>query len=499
MLDQSRDLQLCYQKYWDKAQKGDRNAMMYVADCYLYGWGVDRDLGQYRHFLNQAALMGIDEACQRLFYEALGLQDFDEVNRVLSIWKERQSENMSDVSEHSLAYKKTLDIYNSLASKSVSGMIEAFSNTNFPRDWDRIVSLCYQFGYGVEKNPGKATEVLIKLLGTEYDFEDVIATVLGMYDVGEITHDQIGDHLFDLMCKIDAFNVLVQGKYESYSQRLMIYAACSGNQSSQNGMAEIYLGYDIGIIKSNEYSNDKEAIKWLITSLNTSLNTGIKGKEYDNSYALLFLLSDKLSELKDYENAFNGWKTLAIIGIIPAQGILGYYYANGWGVQKDYMQAGQWWLKAAQNGDEDAGHTVDKIIKIGNGDYWTGIKSLIDEESQDKNSNSSDYSNSANCQNSDINHGIESDFNSNTTISHQDNLATPGKNVCSFIGLGCSIMSILTFCAGYGFVFGIAGIILGIIGLKSSKRGIAITDIIISGIGLLLSFVFIMVYATNYK
>ena len=115
MLDQSKDLQLCFQKYSDLASKGDRYAMMYVADCYLYGWGVDRDFNQYKNLLNQAASMGVVDACERLFYEALANQNYDEINRVFTIWSKREPDEPND--KYSNTYNRTVELYNSLGKK----------------------------------------------------------------------------------------------------------------------------------------------------------------------------------------------------------------------------------------------------------------------------------------------------------------------------------------------------------------------------------------------
>lgn len=38
MIEQTRDLQLIFKRYCDKASKGNRYAMMYIADCFLYRW-----------------------------------------------------------------------------------------------------------------------------------------------------------------------------------------------------------------------------------------------------------------------------------------------------------------------------------------------------------------------------------------------------------------------------------------------------------------------------
>ena len=383
MLDQSKDLQLCFQKYSDLASKGDRYAMMYVADCYLYGWGVDRDFNQYKNLLNQAASMGVVDACERLFYEALANQNYDEINRVFTIWSKREPDEPND--KYSNTYNRTVELYNSLGKKNIPNMFAAFETTKFPSDWDKEKALCYQFGYGVEKNSLKAAEIIKNHLGELYDDANQIAIVLGLYDVGEISREQMGETLFNKMCEVGVLDIDYAGSEQGYNQRLMIFAACAGNLSSQIEMGNLYLGYDMGMISPNEYSNDAEAVNWFVTALNNGGDT--------DAAAPLLLLCDQLGQLDDYDNAFKGFYVLANHGWVPAMRILGSYYYNGWGVQKDITQAGQWWLRAAQNDDEAAINIVNKVIETGNGDYWTGINALIAEETQQSNQQNSGVNN----------------------------------------------------------------------------------------------------------
>lgn len=385
MIDQTRDLQLIFKRYCDKASKGYRYAMMYVADCFLYGWGTSVDLVQYKEWLNKAASMGVSKALERLFYEALGTGNCLDAEKILALW-----ENLSESGkcEYMNSCKKTNEIYNALSRKSVQGMIEAFSKERFPEDWACEVALCYQFGYGVERNPAKAAEIIVNSLGNKYDFPDQIANVLGLYDIGEIAYTQVGDHLYELMCKIDILDTLDSlerpNQYVGYLERLMIFAACAGNVKSQTMMAHLYLNGEIGFIKNNEYVDDEEALRWLLTSL----NNGGDGDDHDVLPALA-LLAGELGDKCNYVSAFKAFYALAEYGFIPAYRIVGTHYYNGYGVSKDYMQAGQWWLKAAQNNDEDAISVVNNIIEIGNGNYWTGINKLIAESSSSSRDTSS--------------------------------------------------------------------------------------------------------------
>lgn len=377
MIDQTRDLQLLFKRYCDKALKGNKYAMMYVADCFLYGWGTNIDIAHYKEYLNKAAAMGVSKALERLFYENLGICDYLETEKILTLWGSLSEAGKCGYMD---SYKKTFQIYSTLPQKNVQGMIEAFTKDRFPEDWACEVALCYQFGYGVEKNPSKAAEIIVNRLSDRYDFPDEIANVLGLYDVGDITYAQVGNHLYELMCKVDALDMLdsleYPNQYAGYRERLMIFAACMGNIGSQSMMAHLYLNGEIGLIKNNEYVDDSEALRWLLTSL----YNGGDGEDH-NVLVMLALLAGELGDKCDYIHAFKAFQVLAEYGFIPSYRIMGTYFYNGYGVQKDYMQAGQWWLKAAQNNDEDAISVVNSIIEIGNGDYWAGINELIAEDS----------------------------------------------------------------------------------------------------------------------
>lgn len=73
MLDQRRDLELLFKKNFDEASHGNGYAMMYIADCFLYGWGTSQDYKIYKNWLNWAASFGVNRAYERLFYEALSV------------------------------------------------------------------------------------------------------------------------------------------------------------------------------------------------------------------------------------------------------------------------------------------------------------------------------------------------------------------------------------------------------------------------------------------
>jgi uncharacterized protein len=69
----------------------------------------------------------------------------------------------------------------------------------------------------------------------------------------------------------------------------------------------------------------------------------------------------------DYATAVHEWRPLAELGIAPAQFNLGLLYANGQGVPQDYVQARQWYEKAAIQGDALAQLNLGIIYGNGKG------------------------------------------------------------------------------------------------------------------------------------
>jgi hypothetical protein len=66
----------------------------------------------------------------------------------------------------------------------------------------------------------------------------------------------------------------------------------------------------------------------------------------------------------------------------------------------------------------------------------------------------------------------------------------PDRQGLAIASLVLGILNLFTWCIPVcGFPFAIAGIVTGIFGLKSSKRGLAIAGIILSAIGFILSII----------
>jgi len=63
-------------------------------------------------------------------------------------------------------------------------------------------------------------------------------------------------------------------------------------------------------------------------------------------------------------SAFQNTLRAAEAGYVPAQAELGMMYANGKGVQQNYVEAGKWWSKAAAGGHVLAAANAARAPKV---------------------------------------------------------------------------------------------------------------------------------------
>jgi len=76
---------------------------------------------------------------------------------------------------------------------------------------------------------------------------------------------------------------------------------------------------------------------------------------------------EKLFEAKLFNQAMPICKQASLQGIMEAQHILGFMYAGGQGVQKDYTEAAKWQRKAAEQGLADAQSSLGTMYNLGKG------------------------------------------------------------------------------------------------------------------------------------
>ncbi len=69
----------------------------------------------------------------------------------------------------------------------------------------------------------------------------------------------------------------------------------------------------------------------------------------------------------DFETAFNLWAPLAENGDADAQNYLGILYYLGFGIQKDYKKALEWYERSARAGHADAQRNYGDMINFGRG------------------------------------------------------------------------------------------------------------------------------------
>lgn len=402
---QDRDLELNFRKHLRKAEAGDCESMLYIADAYYYGWGCVSDEEMYHKFIRDAAVAGSEQAGIRLFYEALANGDIGSIENTYNTYKANRRDQKFQLSIEGTHLSTIYNILMNLSEKTISALFDAFEKEKWPSNFYLDRALCYQRGLGVSKDIDKAI-YYIKEFVKQYSSssEQWLANIIGMLEKGEIS--SVDGLFLEKMLDIDIFSTYSdEGK--GYVERIMIFTACSGNVKMQEQTAHLYLTKKYGFIDAGEDSNDFEALRWLnIAAKNGSQDAADKmllilwdeeSIAYDLRKAIQFckdVLDDKypltkgvfyvcLGELYDeigeHNNAFNTYYEYAQQGNPLSQGRVAHCYFNGRGVELDIDKAYYWWKQAAEGEDEDAIKAITIIRESGNGDEQRGVEILKQE------------------------------------------------------------------------------------------------------------------------
>lgn len=124
----------------------------------------------------------------------------------------------------------------------------------------------------------------------------------------------------------------------------------------------------------NKYNNEESAKPWLEKAAsNGHIPAQYElGCWYDQKLSRTFVDSflggySKYTTEPDYPNALIWIRKAADAGFPPAQMKLGFYYADGKGVEKDLKESFNWYYKAAMQGYEEAQYQIGKCYHEGKG------------------------------------------------------------------------------------------------------------------------------------
>ena len=210
---------------------------------------------------------------------------------------------------------------------------------------------CYRFGYGVKTDKAKAMEVLRKSAEMGY--------VKAQYALGFYYQRGNGDTPVDLHEAVKWYTLAAaQGDSGSkaYLERLkdfipLLDPAEKGDAEAQYKLAR-YLIEHIDVGDTSTDSREEAIRKWLLKAA----ENGHKAAQLElaESYAYFESGIWWIARKNDFAEAAKWYRKAAELGDPMGQGMLGWLYATGRGVDKDLKTAVEWFRKGAEQGNAEA-------------------------------------------------------------------------------------------------------------------------------------------------
>ncbi len=298
-----------YDRWIPKAEAGDPEYQCIVANCLLYGNGVEKSIQKAIEWYTKAVDQG----------------------------------NVSAMNSLAFIYSKGEDIKKD-PKKAAELYLKAATLGNSDAQWS--IALCYKDGDGVEKDWGQAFNWMKKCAESGNDN--------GIKYLGDFYFNGVGverdiKKAYECYMKLSNLSISqgdVQNNIGAYYMETHQYqeaiscfekALASGNRID----AEVARKY-LGDCYFNGFGVKKDLKKAKSYYSQSSTQGSAKG------------LADCFFAEKDYENATKWYKKAAKAKDGESQKMLADCYFNGWGVQQDYTEATYWYKKALASGIKSA-------------------------------------------------------------------------------------------------------------------------------------------------
>ncbi len=375
------DYKTAFKEWQYLAESGDYVAQINLANLYVIGKGVERDISKAINWYEKAAKFerktwNISTSERTYFaHKRLGflysnhfVQKYPDLNKALD-WYGYAANRGDAAALYSLAY-----LYRT--KKEVKDLDFAFeldylAATSGHKNAQNSLANLYEEGVGIEKDLSQSTIWRLKAAKQgQYESQFKIA---GQYVLGRGVDKDRERAFYWLTKAANNPDIILPSTRAEYNFLLgQFYFEGFGVEANQNKALELYLNsakdgdakaqYSLGVMYANGtgvLKNDKEAEKWHQKAANqgnalAEFNLGVM---YDNGTGVL----------EDDKQAVKWYQKAADQGYADAQYNLGVMYANGRGVLKDDKQAIKWYRKAADQGNALAQFNLALMYAKGEG------------------------------------------------------------------------------------------------------------------------------------
>ncbi len=365
-----------------KAEQGDYNAQYHLAEMYEKGKGVEKNINEAIKWYQKVVEVGERssykdealEAIKRLTKEAEEARIARE-NVMIAFFEGRYDDITSpdNFSSNSaivnmlahIDYEKAGANYDTLIKQAEDLRIKSPSSSNL--DYKEAIELAgkypnsnsankflgdvYLNGWGAGKDTQKALSYF-KVSAEQGDVYSQIA-LASIYD--SLNDKDNASKWYQKLA--DSGNALAQDKLRAFQEQQKKQEADRAYSEAQASEANGNLDTALEQYRRALELGHPEAQKSLTALENKIAQEKAEQErrvqeiqEFQSEYSN----GEKYLNDKDYSQALEIFRRLAVQGYAPAQDKLAWMYQNGWGIEQSYTQAVYWFRKAAEQGNPEA-------------------------------------------------------------------------------------------------------------------------------------------------
>lgn len=368
VIDETQALQKLFQSALKRADSMDGDAQYYLANAYIFGWGVYIDLQKGWRYCELAAKNGSKYAMSVMLWHYLDVGNLEEAENCI--------QRRIEAGATFLSWSTTIPDAIKAEGCNIPAIFEKFKKGEEDGLYEFVhMAICYIYGLGVNRDFNEAFSLLKTYLKTMKDDKEAI-----QYQAIIATMTEI-DNAEKIFRKVSNYAEIMSCADPTSTMRCVIKGASYGIKES---VREVGFMFYTGI---DAYSNkimkdDSEAVKWLglagqlgdedcmmleancfgdIECLVYNLEMAkIKNKSMMDSSNLtirgagILGLAGNYQQEGNYKMEFDVLYPYAKEGNLISQVEIGRLLYLGKGITENKEEAIYWWKLAAQKGNEEA-------------------------------------------------------------------------------------------------------------------------------------------------
>lgn len=367
VVDETEALNILFKSALQRSSNGDKDAQYYLANVYLFGWGVPLDVEKGWHYCELAANNGSKYAMSVMLWHYLEIGQLEKAQTIIK----RAADIIYSVYDWDRAIPNAIQKYGC----NVENILKEFQKDDEKEILYVHIAICYIYGLGVDKDLKKASFLLKSYLERIEDESEALQYQAMLACMIEI------DNAVEIFKKIANYSQIMCSSDPTCTMRCVIKGASYGIRECAREV-----GFMFSQLATHAYSNqilirsDLEAVKWfgLAGQLGDEecqeFEAVCYGDEESDAYNLelakqknmvmintpqlrglgIIGLAGNYQQEGNYTKEFEILHPYAKEGNAVSQTEIGRLLYLGKGVAENKEEAIYWWQLAAQSGNEEA-------------------------------------------------------------------------------------------------------------------------------------------------